>query len=135
LRRRRRHPQCPARQRLPQQDLPDGTQDVYVKALESFQRAPPPTEVPRMMALCAEIARNHAIDWTRGAAQRKRDLRSPCDALSLDGGKTWVAAPSTLQAKTNVYGFAPGATVLFRFRPVTKAGEGDWSQPVSLIVK
>ena len=54
---------------------------------------------------------------------------------SIDGGKTWVTAPATLQAKTTVYGLTPGATVLFRFRPVTKAGEGDWSQTVSLIVK
>ena len=30
---------------------------------------------------------------------------------------------------------APGATVQFRYRPVTKTGEGDWSQPVSLLVK
>jgi hypothetical protein len=54
---------------------------------------------------------------------------------STDGGKTWVTAPSTLQAKTTVPGLTPGATVQFRYRPVTKTGEGDWSQPVSLILK
>jgi hypothetical protein len=54
---------------------------------------------------------------------------------SLDGGKTWVAAASTLQAKTTLVGFTPGVTVMFRFRPVTKTGEGNWSQPVSLIVR
>ena len=53
---------------------------------------------------------------------------------SLDGGKTWVQAPSTLQAKTTVTGLTPGATVQFRYRPVTKAGEGNWSQAVSLVV-
>jgi hypothetical protein len=54
---------------------------------------------------------------------------------SIDGGKTWVSAPSTLQTKTTVSGLAPGANVMFRSRAVTKAGEGDWSQPTSIIVK
>jgi hypothetical protein len=54
---------------------------------------------------------------------------------STDAGKTWVSAPSTLQAKTVVAGLTPGVTVLFRYRAVTKSGEGDWSQPQSLIVK
>ena len=54
---------------------------------------------------------------------------------STDGGKTWSTAPATLQAKTTVTGLAPATTVLFRYRTVTKSGEGDWSQPVSLLVK
>jgi hypothetical protein len=54
---------------------------------------------------------------------------------SVDGGKTWAAALATLQAKTSVTGLTPGATVQFRYLAVTKAGQGDWSAPVSLIVK
>jgi hypothetical protein len=54
---------------------------------------------------------------------------------SVDGGKTWVTAPATLQAKTIITGFAPGSTVLFKSRAVTKTGEGDWSQPVSLVIQ
>lgn len=54
---------------------------------------------------------------------------------SLDGGKTWVITPSTLPAKTTILGLTPGSTVVFRYRAVTKAGEGDWSQVVSLIIK
>ncbi|HEX3344999.1 MAG TPA: fibronectin type III domain-containing protein [Polyangiaceae bacterium] len=54
---------------------------------------------------------------------------------SVDGGKTWITAPVTLQAKTTVTGLAAGTTVQFKYRPVTKDGEGDWSQPVSLLVK
>jgi hypothetical protein len=54
---------------------------------------------------------------------------------STDGGKTWVLAPVTLQAKTIIVGLTPGATVQFRYRPVSKTGEGDWSQTVVLIVK
>jgi hypothetical protein len=54
---------------------------------------------------------------------------------SSDGGKTWVAAPATLQAKTTVIGLQPGATISFRYRPVTKTGEGDWSQPIAVVIK
>jgi hypothetical protein len=54
---------------------------------------------------------------------------------STDGGKTWVNAPGTMQAKTVIPGFTPGATVQFRYRPLTKIGEGDWSQVASLIIK
>jgi hypothetical protein len=54
---------------------------------------------------------------------------------SVDGGKTWTLAPSTMQAKTTLTGLAAGTTVTFRYRAVTKAGEGDWSQPTSFLVK
>ena len=54
---------------------------------------------------------------------------------SNDGAKTWVNAPTTIQAKTVILGLAVGTTVQFRYRPVTKTGEGDWSQPVALLVK
>ena len=53
---------------------------------------------------------------------------------SVDGGKTWIPVPPTLQAKTTVSGLQPGSTVQFRYRAVTKAGAADWSQPVSLMV-
>ncbi len=55
--------------------------------------------------------------------------------FSTDGGKTWIAAPVTLQAKTTISGLTPGATVQFRYQPVSKTGEGDWSQTLSFIVK
>ncbi len=54
---------------------------------------------------------------------------------STDGGKTWVTAPVTLQAKTIVTGLTVGTTVQFRSRAVTKTGEGNWTQPVSLVVQ
>jgi len=54
---------------------------------------------------------------------------------SLDGGKTWLVAPVTLKARTSISGLTPGASVCFRYRAVTKAGQGDWSQPVSIIVR
>jgi hypothetical protein len=54
---------------------------------------------------------------------------------STDGGKTWVPGPTTLTAKATITGLPAGTTVQFRYRAVTKLGEGDWSQPVSLLVK
>jgi hypothetical protein len=54
---------------------------------------------------------------------------------SADGGKTWQVAPATLQSRTTITGLQPGATYAFRYRPVTKKGDGDWSQPLSLIVQ
>ena len=54
---------------------------------------------------------------------------------STDGGKTWQLAPSTVQARTSMIGLTPGSTVLFRYRAVTKAGESDWSEPTTFIVK
>jgi hypothetical protein len=54
---------------------------------------------------------------------------------SADGGKTWVAAGSTLKTSTTVPGLTPGASVMFRYRAGTKTGEGDWSQTATIIVK
>jgi hypothetical protein len=49
--------------------------------------------------------------------------------------KTWTTVPTTLQSKTGVSGLTVGTTYYFRFQPVTRAGVGDWSQVVSLLVK
>jgi len=54
---------------------------------------------------------------------------------SADGGKTWTSLPSTLQAKTTVPNLPVGTTCSFRYRAVTKTGEGDWSQVIALLVK
>jgi hypothetical protein len=54
---------------------------------------------------------------------------------SADGGKTWLAAGSTLKTSTTVPGLTPGASLMFRYRAGTKTGEGDWSQTAQIIVK
>lgn len=53
--------------------------------------------------------------------------------FSLDG-ETWNDAQPTLQADTTVYGFARGARVHFRYRPLYRGGPGDLSQVVTLFV-
>ena len=55
--------------------------------------------------------------------------------FSVDGGKTWTAATTTLQAKTVITGLPVATNVMFRSRAVIKGGAADWSQPVSLVVK
>jgi hypothetical protein len=54
---------------------------------------------------------------------------------SIDGGKTWVSTPNTLQAKTTITGLPVATVVEFRVRTTTKSGQGDWCLPTSLLVK
>ncbi len=90
-----------------------------------------PVHTPRVFT-----AEPGAVSGTVKLVTKSSGARSGYEwEYSLDGGKTWVNAPVTLQAKTTVAGLTPGATVQFRYPPVTKAGEGDWSQTVVLLVK
>jgi hypothetical protein len=90
-----------------------------------------PTRVPRVFH-----AASGAVSGSAKLVAASAGPRSSYEwQYSLDGGKTWVPAAVTLKASTTVAGLAPGATAQFRYRPVTKTGEGDWSQTVSLIVK
>jgi hypothetical protein len=54
---------------------------------------------------------------------------------STDGGKTWVTAPPTVQAKTTVSGPPTAAITEFKYRAVTNDGAGDWSAAVALLVQ
>ncbi len=67
---------------------------------------------------------------TRAVARRASYLWQ----YSLDGGKTWVDMPATLPSKTTLFGLTPATKATFRSRAVTKAGEGDWGQEVSIVV-
>jgi hypothetical protein len=49
--------------------------------------------------------------------------------------ETWTSAPSMLQAKTDILGLTVNVTHCFHVRAVVKAGEGDWSQVVSLRIQ
>jgi RNA polymerase sigma factor (sigma-70 family) len=60
-------------------DLQDGLQDVYLKALRAFRRIKPPTDLPGMRALCRKMARDMAIDRLRKAARRERDFVGLCE--------------------------------------------------------
>ena len=49
--------------------------------------------------------------------------------------KTWTSIAQTLKAKTGVSGLAAGTTYYFRVQALTKTGEANMSQVVSLLVK
>jgi hypothetical protein len=84
----------------------------------------------------AFAAKPGAVSGTVVLAAKAAALRASYEwEWSGDGGKTWTAALPTLQAKTAISGLPVATTVQFRFRAVTKAGAGDWSQPTSLVVK
>ena len=90
-----------------------------------------PVHKPRVFA-----AAQGAVSGTVKLVTASAGHRASYDwEYSIDGGKTWAALPSSLQAKTSVIGLAAGTTVLFRHRAVTKTGVADWSQPVALLVK
>ncbi len=71
------------------------------------------------LVVAASAARRAAYDWS----------------YSIDGGKTWLGMAPTLPARTSDSGLAVGSSAQFRYRAVTKAGESDWSAPLSFIVK
>jgi hypothetical protein len=90
-----------------------------------------PTRAPRVF-----IAKPGKVSGTAALVAPSAARRSSYEwEYSVDGGKTWVITPVTLQARSTILGLTPTATVLFRYRAVTKTGEGDWSQSVSLIIK
>ena len=49
--------------------------------------------------------------------------------------KVWNDLPQTLKARTSTVNLAVGVVHYFRFRVLTKAGLGEWSNVVSLLVK
>ncbi len=81
--------------------------------------AKPGTVTGSVKLVAQSVARRASYEWQ----------------LSSDGGKTWMVAPSTLRTKTTLNGLTVGTTYMFRYRAVTKAGEGDWSQPIGMLVK
>ena len=47
---------------------------------------------------------------------------------------TWTTLPDSLRARTEISGLSSACVYYFRFRALTRAGRGDYSQVVSLLV-
>ncbi len=47
---------------------------------------------------------------------------------------SWTDLPDTIKSNTKVSGLTPGQTYYFKQRAITKAGEGNWSQIVLIMV-
>ena len=87
-----------------------------------------PTHAPRVFA-----AKPGAVSGAVTLVAPSAGHRSSYEwEYSTDGGKTWVTMPPTIQAKTSITGLTPGSSVQFRYRSVTKAGAGDWTQPITM---
>ena len=111
----------------------DANAENAASIIESAGVAVTKTAVRRPRVFAAKPGTNSGtVELVTAAAGRRASYEWQ---YSADGGKTWVSVPSTLQARTTVTGLTPGSTVEFRFKSVVKAGESDWSAPVSLLVK
>jgi hypothetical protein len=95
-----------------------GVRKTVVRATRVFAAKPGPL-TGTVTVTTAIAARRASYEWQ----------------YSIDGGKTWVAAPVTLKSKATIVGLPAGTVVQVKSRAVTKIGEGDWSQVVALLVK
>ena len=114
------------------QSVADATPENAISIIESSGLALRKTTVraPRVFAAKATTL-SGSVKLTAPLAGRRAAYRWQ---YSTDGGKTWVDASETLQAKTTLTGLSAGTTVQFRYRSVIKGGASDWSAPLSLLV-
>ena len=114
------------------QSVADATPENAISIIESSGLALRKTTVhaPRVFAAKATTL-SGSVKLTAPIAGRRAAYRWQ---YSTDGGKTWVDASETLQAKTTVTGLPVGTTVQFRYRSVIKGGASDWSAPLSMVV-
>jgi len=114
------------------QSVADATPENAISIIESSGLALRKTAVhaPRVFAAKATTL-SGSVKLTAPLAGRRAAYRWQ---YSTDGGKTWVDASETLQARTTVTGLPVGTTVQFRYRSVIKGGASDWSAPLSMVV-
>lgn len=108
--------------------LPEAAAAVITSAFMSIRKVPqrvtPPltaknTGVPGRVALAAKpVAKEATYYWE----------------YSLDQ-VTWTPVPETIKASTAIDGLPFANVSYFRFRALTRAGKGDYSQVVSLLVQ
>lgn len=105
---------------------PENASSIIESAGMAVRKAP--TRAPRVFA-----ARQGALSGAVKVEAPSAGHRAAYEwEYSVDGGKSWIALPPTLQAKTSVTGLTPGSSAQFRYRWVTKTGASDWSQPLVL---
>lgn len=115
------------------QQIADGSRDQAAAIIASagLRAATRPTRVKAPFAV-----KPGTVSGSAHLSVKSAGPRAAYDwEFSIDGGKTWTSAGTTLQARTVVSGLAVATSVMFRFRAVIKGGPADWSQPLSLVVK
>jgi hypothetical protein len=109
---------------------------VLVEAA-AMKMATPPTHQKPLLAAANGTASGSAVLSAHRAllvgGSKKQSLLNW--QYSLDGGKTWVSAPSSTYAKTEIDALPPLTTVSFRVSATVAKVPGAWSQAVTLLIK
>jgi hypothetical protein len=109
--------------------LPEDAASIVASAGMTAKKAPTRNKVPF-------AAKAGALSGSVKLAVKSAGRRAGYEwQYSTDGGKTWVEAAPSLQAKTTISGLPVGSTLAFRFRAVVKSGPEDWSQPINVVIK
>jgi hypothetical protein len=108
---------------------PDGATGIIESAGMSIKKKVLPFKAP------FEVRPGSVSGSVRIVARAAAHRASYQWAWSADGGRTWISEPTTLKANTAVSGLPAGSTCSFRHRVVTRAGERDWSEAVSTLVR
>jgi hypothetical protein len=74
------------------------------------------------------------VSGTARLIARAEATRASYDWQYSPDKETWLSLESTVQANQDAYGLVTGTLYFFRYRSLTKAGPGYWSQVVSLRV-
>jgi hypothetical protein len=105
---------------------PDGGAAIIANAGMSVKNATGPVK-------SGFVVKQGSVSGTARMIARAEGTRASYEwQYSLDGD-TWLSLESTVQASQGVSGLVPSKVYFFRYRSVTKAGTGDWSQVVSLL--
>jgi hypothetical protein len=73
------------------------------------------------------------VSGTARMIARAEGAKASYDWAYSPDGETWLSLESTVEARQDVTGLIPGKVYFFRYRSLTRAGTGDWSDVVSLL--
>jgi hypothetical protein len=114
------------------QSIADAANPTNAEAIiESSGLAVRKTAVRNKPALAAKQG---SVSGSVNVAAKSAGSRAAYDWQYSTDQKTWTSLPPTLQAKTGVSGLTAGTLYYFRVQPLTKDGEQNFSEIVSLIV-
>jgi hypothetical protein len=80
------------------------------------------------------VVKHGKVSGTARLIARAEGTRASYDWQYSPNRGTWLSLKSTVQANQQAYGLVPGRVYFFRCRSLTKAGTGDWSELVSLLM-
>ena len=116
----------------------------YVQGLASLLPAPQAREVVELSGLSVKASSGHgkpAFEVKPGPVSgavhlvaRAETTRASYRWQSSKDGVTWASLDDTVRADAWLHGLEPGVRYSFRYRTTTKAGLGDWSEVLWLLV-